>query len=53
MSYKVEKQCKTCRHFWTKGIKNGKYDRWCCKYGREASKAIGHCKLNNGYAEKI
>ena len=48
MSYKIDKQCKTCKALHLKGIKGGTYDRWCCKYSKPASKAIGHCKQNKG-----
>jgi hypothetical protein len=24
-----------------------KFNDWCCRIGKEASKAVGHCKLNN------
>ena len=52
MSYKIDKQCRTCRLLSTSGVKVGKYDRWCCKYSKEASNAIGHYKQNNGYEYK-
>ena len=52
MSYKISNQCRTCKKLHTGGIKGGKYDRWCCKYGKEASKAIGHCKVKGGYEPK-
>ena len=38
------KYCKDCRHYWTKGTKG----KWCCKFGKQCEKAIGHCKLTNG-----
>ncbi len=52
MSYKVDEKCKNCKSLSTMGVKGGKYDRWCCKYSKEASKAIGHCKINDGYEPK-
>ena len=29
-----------------------KFNDWCCRVGKEASKAVGHCKLNNLKTEK-
>jgi len=52
MSYKINKQCKSCKMMSKLGVSGGKYDRWCCKYSKEASKAIGHCKQNKGYEPK-
>lgn len=46
---KISDSCRSCRLLSTLGIKGGKYDRWCCKYSKPASKAIGHCIINNGY----
>jgi hypothetical protein len=38
-----KEHCKDCKHHWTKGIKDGKHDNWCCMMGQPAKKAIGHC----------
>jgi hypothetical protein len=44
----VPKQCKSCPHFHTGGIKEGGYDRWCCHFGKTAPAAIGQCE-NTGF----
>jgi hypothetical protein len=49
---KIPKECKSCSKYWTGGIKEGGHNMWCCKYGRPAPKAIGECKLKNGYEPK-
>jgi hypothetical protein len=38
-----KKYCKDCKHHWTKGIKDGIHDNWCCMTGQPAKKIIGHC----------
>ena len=46
---KTPEKCKTCTsynragHDKTSKDRHTKYDNWCCRYGKEASKAIGHC----------
>lgn len=51
---KMSKQpdrCKCCNHWHHAGHPKGskmhgsKYDNWCCKYAKEAIKAVGRCKL--------
>lgn len=49
---KTPDRCKKCKNLSTGGIKGGKYDRWCCKYSKAASKAEGHCIINNGFELK-
>jgi len=38
------KHCKGCLSLWLKGTRGA----WCCKYGKKADHAVGHCVLNNG-----
>ena len=45
-------QCKECRNFHTKGVKDGKYNRWCCYFSGPAYKKLGQCKLQNGFKPK-
>ena len=45
---KSPKYCKGCMHLWTQGIKTGGHSAWCCKFSKPSSKALGHCKNNDG-----
>lgn len=47
--HKVPAQCRGCRHLWTGGVKDGKHDRWCCRFSAPAPKIAGHCRLHNGF----
>jgi len=59
----MNKQCKGCQFHHIAGHKSGsklapfntlkKHNDWCCKYGRTAKKALGHCRLNSGYEKNI
>jgi len=40
--------CKDCRAHWVHGVKDGKHDNWCCKFGKPALQSIGHCKNIDG-----
>ncbi len=48
-SAKTPTKCKECKHFHTTGVKNGTNDRWCIKFSKKASDAIGHCKTVKGF----
>ena len=48
MKTKKTKHCAGCRAFWGEGVKDGKHDNWCCKFGRPCQSAVGHCKNVNG-----
>jgi hypothetical protein len=41
---KTPKECKNCKSLWKWGIKDGKHNYWCTKFGKPSFKAIGHCK---------
>jgi len=43
-----KKYCKDCKSHWIHGIKDGKHDNWCCKFGKPAKIIIGHCKNIGG-----
>jgi hypothetical protein len=49
---KIPDRCKPCAHLWTGGIKNGKHDRWCCKFGNAAWKTENHCRGAGGFTPK-
>ena len=49
---KVLRQCKDCTFFHTGGIKDGKYDRWCCHFGKPAKYVLNHCKILNAKKHK-
>lgn len=38
------KHCVGCRSYWVYGVKDGKHDNWCCKFGKPSQKAEGHCR---------
>lgn len=46
---KIPEKCKTCTsynramHDKKSKYRHTKYDNWCRRYGKETSKAIGHC----------
>ncbi len=45
--------CKGCKFHHNAGHKYDsvnakKYNDWCCKYGKTATKSVGQCKLLNG-----
>ena len=42
-----KKHCKDCKSHWTKGVKDGIHNNWCCQLGKDAKKAIGHCINKN------
>lgn len=42
------KHCRGCKLLWTKGIKDGKHNIWCCKFGKPAKDTINHCKNVKG-----
>lgn len=44
--------CKSCKFYWTHGVKGTGHDRWCTKFSKVATKAHGQCKLKDGYAAK-
>ena len=49
----MNKHCKDCKSHHNAGHPAGsnmvkKYNDWCTKFSRCASKAIGECKLKNG-----
>ena len=53
----MNKHCKGCKFHHAphpKGSKlhDTKYNDWCCQYGQQAAKVVGHCKLNNGKETK-
>jgi hypothetical protein len=50
MANYINQNCKKCKMFWSNGKKDSKSYRWCCKFGKEAEKAIGECKLNNAFS---
>jgi hypothetical protein len=45
----IPEKCKECTSLWTAGVKDGKHDRWCCKFGQPAPKIISHCTLTGGF----
>jgi hypothetical protein len=47
------KHCRSCGHYWTHGIKDGKHDRWCCAVGKPAKDALGECKLKNLKKDRV
>ena len=49
---KIPNKCKECTGLWAYGIKDGKHNKWCCKYGKPTYKAINHCNLKNGFRKK-
>ena len=51
MNHKIPDHCKGCIHLHTSGVKDGKHDRWCCKFSKAAPKAVGHCKNVGGKNE--
>ena len=46
------KQRKDCGYFWGYGRKDGVYNRWCRQFDKPAVKALGQCKLTNGFSLK-
>lgn len=42
---KILDKCKKCKLLSRHGIKDGKYNKWCCHYGKPSYKAISHCNL--------
>lgn len=45
--------CKGCRNHHSAGHPKDsplakKYNDWCCHHSRNASKAVGHCKIHGG-----
>ena len=57
MKPKRPTHCKGCPLFHSAGRKDPlaalrRYNSWCCHFGREASKAVGHCKQIGFRADK-
>lgn len=50
---KIPKQCNTCKLLHTEGMRDGKHNRWCCKYGKPSYDAISHCTLHGGYEKSF
>jgi hypothetical protein len=48
MKNKIPDTCKGCKGLWTGGVKDGKHDKWCCRYGKASYDAIGHCSSIGG-----
>lgn len=47
-----KKYCGNCGCHYTGGVKDGKYDNWCCKFSMSAAKAISHCVNVGGIVVK-
>lgn len=52
MNGKIPKECRSCLHFHSSGVKEGGYDRWCCNFGKPTYRIIGHCRNKGGYQNK-
>lgn len=41
------KHCKGCPSHWKHGLRDGKHNNWCCKFGKPALEAEAHCRNTN------
>lgn len=39
--------CKGCLAHWTHGVADGKYNNWCCRFGKPAKDIFNHCGNKN------
>ena len=44
----IPAHCRGCRMVSTSGIRDGKMNRWCCKFGRPITSTINHCRNVGG-----
>ncbi len=51
MKTKITKHCKGCANHHVNGIKDGKHNNWCTKFGQPSQKALGRCINTNSKVE--
>lgn len=45
--------CVDCIHLWTRGVKDGKHNRWCCFFGKSSVDVLNHCKTTESKEKKV